>query len=168
MTLQRGFVASAHGRSWPISESSPVGRGVRFPGSTCRRGGRGRAVDGCDSLTQAANGPRRRPVFEQVLPWRSRSSATAFDPVQTSIAHRSIRRAFTDQLIGAGDMAVPIPDRFSRAAVPMSFLGRNKTSDVPVHPMCRSPTEAAHGTGPALSGPLLWSLRMTYSSDNWR
>jgi hypothetical protein len=37
-------------------------------------------TDGCDSLTQPCSWSRWRPVFEQVLPWRSRRLVSPIDP----------------------------------------------------------------------------------------
>jgi hypothetical protein len=57
--------------------------GGRFLGNTCRQGDAAPA-DRCVNLPHASNWLRWRPVFEQVLPCRSRSAASQSDPYRPS------------------------------------------------------------------------------------
>jgi hypothetical protein len=64
----------------PVAEMTGTHRGGRFLGYFRRRGDVA-PDDGCVSLTQANNW---RPESKQVLPCRSRSSKTQFEPKLTT------------------------------------------------------------------------------------
>jgi hypothetical protein len=84
MTIRRhgilGLPPAAMKGCSPRPKPSPPPTGDRFLGNARRRGDTAPA-DRCVNLPHASNRFRWRPVFEQVLPWRSLSSAAEIDPI---------------------------------------------------------------------------------------
>jgi hypothetical protein len=83
--------------------------GDRFLGNARRRGDTAPA-DRYVNLPHASNRFRWRPVFEQVLPWRSLSSAAEIDPLRTRGQKRCC--SATIEIILASTATVG--DRYSR------------------------------------------------------